>query len=178
MAKDQFRFSGGKQLFIIQTELSSALRVESRTVRDWIKKGWLTPRYRLLGGRLQAVFSTEEVEAFADWYLPTLEGLNAPCERGSRHDRINSLRAKGRRCANKASQTAMNKRLGDGDGNTQTEQDEDDDPETDYQEPIPLDHKSIWRRSDLAHPPSGFDRGLTDEGRQDQDWNDDMEPER
>jgi len=131
MAKDQFRFSGGKQVFIIQTELSSALRVKSRTVRNWIQKKWLTPHYRLLGGRLQTVFLTQEVEAFTDWYLPSLESLATPCERGSRHDRINSLRAKGRRCAKMASVASMNKRLGDVDGNTQTEQDEDD-PETDF----------------------------------------------
>ena len=124
MAKDQFRFSGGKQVFIIQAELSSALRVESRTVRDWIQKRWLTPRYRLLGGRLQAVFATEEVEAFADWYLPTLDGLDAPCERGSRHDRINSLRAKGRRCAKIASVASLKKHLGESHGFTEAEQDD------------------------------------------------------
>ncbi len=173
MAKDQFRFSGGKQVFIIQAELSSALRVESRTVRDWIKKGWLTPRYRLLGGRLQAVFLTREVERFADWYLPSLESLDAPCERGSRHDRINSLRAKGRRCANKASRAAMNKRLGDADGNTQTEHDEGD-PETDYQEPVPLDRGSARRWDMQPQPPSGLDRGSTE----DSGWDDEMEPER
>jgi len=158
MAKDQFRFSGGKQLFIIQAELSAALRVEPRTVRDWIKKGWITPRYRLLGGRLQAIFSTEEVEAFADWYLPTLEGLNAPCERGSRHDRINNLRAKGRRCANKASQVSRLKHLG-------AEQDEDD-PETNNEGPVNLDHRPGRRGSDLT------------EGRwASSGWDDEMEPE-
>ena len=167
MAEIPFRLGTGEQIFITQTELSFALRVKSRTVGGWIRKKWLTPRYRLLGGRLQTVFTTEEVERFADWYLPTLETLDAPCERGSRHDRINSLRAKGRRCANKASQAAMNKRLGDG-------EQEGDDPETDYQEPVPLDHKSIWRRSDLAQPPSDLDRGFSE----DSDWDDEMDPKR
>jgi len=162
MAKDQFRFSGGKQVFIIQAELSSALRVESRTVRDWIKKGWLTPHYRLLGGRLQAVFATEEVEAFADWYLPSLADLDAPCERGGRHDRINSLRAKGRRCANKASQAAMNKRLGDG------EQDEDD-PETDYQGPATLNRGSARRWDMQPERPRDLDRGLNEDRWEDEE---------
>ena len=115
-----------------------------------------------MGGRIQTVFATEEVEAFADWYLPSLENLASPCERGGHHDRINNLRAKGRRCANKASQANMNPRLGDG-------EQEGDDPETDYQEPAPLDRGSVGRWDMQPQPPS--DRGLTDEG-----WDDSFEP--
>lgn len=161
MGKGEFRLSGDKQIFITKTELASAVRVQGQTVRVWIKKGWLTPHYRLLGGRLQIVFATEEVEAFTDWYLPSLESLDAPCERGSHHDRINNLRAKGRRCANMASQANMNKRLGDG---------EQDEADLDYQVPVTLDRGSAWRRSDPAQPPSGLARGLTDD-----EWGDGFE---
>ncbi len=142
MAKNQFRFSTGEQLYITQGEFAPALRVESRTVRNWIKKGWLVPHFRLVGGRLQTIFFTREVEAFVNWFFPSLADLDAPCERGSRHDRINSLRAKGRRCANKASQAAMNKRLG-------TEHDEDG-PETNNEGPVNLDHRPERHGSDLT----------------------------
>ncbi len=109
----------------------------------WIKKGWIAPCYRLLGGRLQTVFLRQEVERFLDWYLASLKSLDAPCEPGSRHDRINSLRAKSRRRANKASQAAMKKRLGDG------EPDEDD-PRTNNEGPVNLDHRPGRRGSDLT----------------------------
>ena len=165
MAKNQFQLSADEQLFITQTKLAPVLCVEPRTVRNWIQKKWLTPRYRLLGGRLQTVFLRQEVERFLDWYLASLKSLDAPCEPGSRHDRINSLRAKSRRRANKASQAAMNKRLGDVDGNTQTEQ---DDPETDCQEPVPLDRVSSRRGNNYPDRPSISDR--SDEG-----WDEDVE---
>lgn len=157
MAKNQFQFSAGEQLFITQGELAPALRVKPPTVGTWIKKGWITPRYKLVGGRNQAVFLRREVERFVDWYLATLETLDAPCKRGSRHDRINNNRAKARRCASKASQASRLKHLG-------AEQEEGD--------PVPLGRGST-RRWDMKPPrPRSLDPGLA-EG-----WDDEMEPER
>jgi len=167
MAKDQFRFSADEQLFIPQSKLAPVLCVKPRTVRNWIQKKWLMPRFRLLGGRLQTVFLRQEVERFLDWYLVTLKSLDAPCEPGSRHDRINSLRAKSRRRANKASQAAVKKHLGGVYGTTQTEQDEDD-SETDNQEPVPLDRGSSRRGNNYPDRPSISDR--SDEG-----WDEDVE---
>lgn len=166
MAENQFRL-GTDELFITCVETASAFRVKPGSVKNWIRKKWLTPRYRLLGGRLQTVFLTREVEAFADWYLPTLADLNAPCERGSRHDKINRIRGRGRLHAKMASVASLKKHLGDVDCITQTEQNEDD-PE--YPEPAALDHGSAWRRSDPAQPP----RGPTE----DSDWEDEMDPQR
>jgi len=172
MAKNQFRFGTSEQVFITQTKLAPVLCVEPRTVRDWIKKKWLTPRYRLLGGRLQTVFLTQEVERFLDWYLASLKSLDAPCEPGSRHDRINSLRAKSRRRANKASQAAMKKHLADVYG-TPTGQDEDD-PDANYQEPATLNRGSTRRGSNYPDHTSISDRD-PDEGSWPDSWDDDVE---
>jgi len=168
MPENQFRFGTGEQLYYTLGETSAAFRVRPRSVRNWIRKKWLTPHFRLLGGRIQTVFSTRELMNFADWYLPTQASLDAPGERGSHRDKINRIRARARGSAIRASQASMKKRLADVYG-IQTEQDEDD-PETNDQGPATLDRRSARRWNMQPERPSDLDRSFTEER-----WEDDEE---
>ena len=111
-----------------------------------------------------------------DLTMPTAEDLSLSYEPQTGRQKVETIRRirnMHRAFGNKARSTKLTKQLTAEYGIAEDELDDNENTA-----PPPLDRGSARRWDMQPEPPSGLDRGVTDEGWQGQDWDDNFEPKR
>ena len=166
------RLSTGSHLFFLTSEVACLFRVSSRTISRWVYDGLLPCRFQYCGGTFyRRVFLAEEIDKLIESF-PSQADLDCDHPPGPRKQRVESiLRIKRMHqlYSSRARAIRMTKRLAKAYGIPEGELNDNENAE-----PATLDRGSARRWDMQPQPPSGLDRGSTE----DSGWDDEMEPER